>query len=90
MAGQAAQGSGPPGPQRALKTGRLKHNAWKAPKVDQITRDICPSPPNTMDWSPSAYSSQTGFLYLPPNNLCVDERLSEVGYIEGTPISGPR
>lgn len=71
-----------------LKTGKLKHNTEKAPKVDTVVRDICPSPPGAKDWSPSSYSPQTGFLYLPHNNLCMDERLSEVGYIEGTPYVG--
>jgi lanthanide-dependent methanol dehydrogenase len=71
-----------------LKTGQLKHNVEKSPKVDKVVRDMCPSPPGAKDWSPSSYSPKTGFLYLPHNNLCMDERLSQVGYIEGTPYVG--
>ncbi|NEU14531.1 methanol/ethanol family PQQ-dependent dehydrogenase [Methylobacterium sp. BTF04] len=71
-----------------LKTGILRDNSAKLPKVDKVTRDICPAPPGAKDWSPSSFSPKTGFLYLPHNNLCFDERLSEVGYIEGTPYVG--
>ena len=50
------------------------------------------------DWQPSAFSPRTGLLYIPHNNLCMDEEGVEVNYIAGTPyvgmnvrmIAGPR
>ena len=35
-------------------------------------RDICPASPGAKDWQPSAFSPQTGLLYIPHQNLCMD------------------
>jgi glucose dehydrogenase len=40
------------------------------------------------DWQPSAYSPKTGFLYIPHQNLCMDEEGVSVNYIAGTPYVG--
>jgi PQQ-dependent dehydrogenase (methanol/ethanol family) len=68
-----------------LKTGRLKLNPEKQPKLNRTIRDICPTAPGAKDWNPSAYSPKTGLLYIPHNNLCMDEQLLEANYIAGTP-----
>ena len=36
----------------------------------------------------SAYSPQTGLLYIPHQNLCMDNEGVEVSYIAGTPYVG--
>ena len=51
-------------------------------------RNICPAEPGAKDWQPSAYSPQTGLLYIPHQNLCEDIEGTEVSYIEGTPYVG--
>jgi len=71
-----------------LKSGRLQYNKDKQPKVDQVVKDVCPAPPGGKDWQPSSFSSSTGLLYVPHNNLCMDIEEKEVGYIAGTPFVG--
>jgi PQQ-dependent dehydrogenase (methanol/ethanol family) len=71
-----------------LETGRLRYVADKQPLVGKVVRDICPASPGAKDWNPSAYSEQTGFLYIPHNNLCMDFEAVEANYIAGTPYVG--
>ena len=71
-----------------LKTGQLTVNQDKAPKVGQVVREICPAAPGMKDWQPSAYSPKTGLLYIPHQNLCMDEEGLAANYIAGTPYVG--
>ena len=71
-----------------LKTGRLIPVEDKKPRAGYVVRDICPSAPGAKDWQPSSFSPQTGLLYLPHNNLCMDFEAMEVSYIAGTPYVG--
>lgn len=71
-----------------LKTGRLIYNEEKQPQVDKFVKDICPAPPGAKDWQPAAFSHKNGHLYIPHNNLCMDMKETEVGYIAGTPYVG--
>ena len=71
-----------------LKTGQLIVNPDKAPKVGQVVREICPAAPGMKDWQPSAYSPKTGLLYIPHQNLCMDEEGLAANYIAGTPYVG--
>jgi lanthanide-dependent methanol dehydrogenase len=71
-----------------LKTGRLIYNEEKTPSVGRVVRQICPFSPGAKDWQPSAYSPQTGLLYIPANNGCEDVESVEANYIAGTPYVG--
>jgi PQQ-dependent dehydrogenase (methanol/ethanol family) len=71
-----------------LQSGRLIYAEDKKPEIGKVVRDICPAAPGAKDWQPSAFSSQTGFLYIPHNNLCMDWEEVEVSYIAGTPFVG--
>lgn len=71
-----------------LKTGQLKYNPKKEPRVGQIVRDICPVSPGGKDWQPSAWSPRTQLLYIPHQNLCQDSETYDVSYIAGTPYVG--
>ncbi|BDU16426.1 methanol/ethanol family PQQ-dependent dehydrogenase [Lysobacter auxotrophicus] len=71
-----------------LKTGRPHWNTEKQPSSGKVTRQICPAAPGAKDWNPSAWSPQTGLLYVPHNNLCMDWQPNEVNYIAGTPYVG--
>lgn len=72
-----------------LQTGLLQVNPEKSPEqVGKVVRDICPASPGAKDWQPSAFSPQTGLVYLPHNNLCQDSESVETGYIAGTPYVG--
>src|SRR5438094_8735583 len=70
------------------KTGALMYNPEKQPEVGKVTRMICPAPPGMKDWQPSAYSPRTGLVYIPHQNLCMDEEGLEANYIAGTPYVG--
>jgi PQQ-dependent dehydrogenase (methanol/ethanol family) len=71
-----------------LKTGSLRYNPEKETKVGKVVREICPAAPGMKDWQPSAYSPRTGLLYIPRQNLCMDEEGVSVNYIAGTPYVG--
>jgi PQQ-dependent dehydrogenase (methanol/ethanol family) len=71
-----------------LKTGRLQHVADKAIKTGQEVRNICPMAPGAKDWQPSSFSPRTGLIYVPHENMCMDEQGTEVSYIAGTPYIG--
>jgi len=71
-----------------LKTGRLIPVDEKAPGFGRVTREICPPSAGMKDWEPSAYSPQTGLLYIPHANLCQDEEGVQANYIAGTPYVG--
>ncbi|MER9586668.1 methanol/ethanol family PQQ-dependent dehydrogenase [Mesorhizobium sp. M0276] len=71
-----------------LKTGRLVVDPDKKTGTGKVVRDICPTAAGLKDWQPSAFSPRTGLLYIPHNNLCMDEEGVEVNYIAGTPYVG--
>ena len=71
-----------------LKTGRIDMIEEKAPGFGKTIRDICPAAPGAKDWQPSAFSYRTGLLYIPHNNLCMEEEGVEANYIAGTPYVG--
>lgn len=71
-----------------LNTGLLQYVPEKAPGYGKVVRDICPTAPGAKDWQPSAFSPRTGLMYIPHNNLCMDEEQTDVNYIQGTPYVG--
>ena len=56
-----------------LKTGRLQYVPEKATRMGEVVRYSCPAAPGAKDWQPSAYSPRTGLVYIPHQNLCMDE-----------------
>jgi PQQ-dependent dehydrogenase (methanol/ethanol family) len=71
-----------------LKTGQLQYNPEKATAVGKVVRMVCPSAPGMKDWQPSAYSPKLGLLFIPHQNLCMDEEGLTANYIAGTPYVG--
>ena len=71
-----------------IKTGRLQLVPEMIPKLGQVTRNICPAAPGAKDWQPMAFSPKTGLLYIPHQNLCMDEENTEANYVAGTPYVG--
>jgi glucose dehydrogenase len=71
-----------------LKTGRPVMNPDKLTKLGTVVRDICPTASGLKDWNPSAFSPQTGLMYIPHENLCMDWKDTQVSYIAGTPFVG--
>ncbi|HZO23071.1 MAG TPA: PQQ-dependent dehydrogenase, methanol/ethanol family, partial [Steroidobacteraceae bacterium] len=71
-----------------LKTGRLIINPAKQTKLGEQVTDICPTASGAKDWQPSSFSPQTGLIYIPHENICMDWMDMQVSYIEGTPYVG--
>jgi PQQ-dependent dehydrogenase (methanol/ethanol family) len=71
-----------------LRTGRLIPNPDKSPKEGKVVRNICPTASGGKDWNPAAFSPRTGIVYIPHENLCMDEGVMEANYIAGTPYVG--
>ncbi len=71
-----------------LKTGRLIVNPDKESKLGTEVTDICPTASGAKDWNPTSFSPQTGLLYIPHENMCMDWTSMQVSYIVGTPYVG--
>ena len=71
-----------------LVTGQLLYNKDKQTEEGKVVRNVCPTAPGAKDWQPSSFSAQTGLLYIPQNNLCMDVEDLQTNYIAGTPYVG--
>ncbi len=71
-----------------LKTGRLIVNPEKETEVGRQINNICPTASGAKDWNPSSFSPDTGLLYIPHENMCMDWTDMQVSYIAGTPYVG--
>ncbi len=71
-----------------LTTGRPILNPDKNTHQGQDVRDICPTASGSKDWNPSSFSPDTGLLYIPHENMCMDKMDVKVNYIAGTPYVG--
>jgi lanthanide-dependent methanol dehydrogenase len=71
-----------------LKTGRPVMNDALKPLVGKDIVGICPASPGAKDWQPTAFSPLTHLLYVPHQHLCMNYKVSEAGYIAGTPYVG--
>jgi lanthanide-dependent methanol dehydrogenase len=71
-----------------LKTGIPIINPEKQTKLGEMVRDICPTASGAKDWNPSSFSPDTGLLYIPHENMCMDKMDVRVNYIAGTPFVG--
>jgi alcohol dehydrogenase (cytochrome c) len=71
-----------------LQTGEPSVDETKMPHENQYAMDICPSSTGAKDFIPSAFSPQTGYLYIPAHNTCMDYEGTSVNYIAGTPYLG--
>jgi alcohol dehydrogenase (cytochrome c) len=71
-----------------LKTGAPKEDMNKRPHFGKEATDICPSSTGAKDFIPSSFDPQTGLLYIPAHNTCMDFEATAVNYIAGTPYLG--
>lgn len=68
-----------------LETGRPVEapNNEKRPQLNKWARDVCPNLIGGKNWSPMSYSAQTGLVYLPAFNMCMDIANREEEYSPG-------
>ena len=58
-------------------------NNEKRPQLNKWARNVCPNLVGGKNWQPMAYSSQTGLVYLPAFNMCMDIANREEEYTPG-------
>ena len=57
--------------------------AEKRPGPGHALTDVCPNLIGGKNWQPMSYSPQTGLVYIPSNNVCMDWSVSDVNYHRG-------
>ena len=53
-------------------TGRPIEDPSKRPQLNKWARNVCPNLFGGKNWEPMSYSMQTGLVYIPSFNLCMD------------------
>ncbi len=71
-----------------LKTGAADEDQDKRTHFGKFAKDICPSSTGAKEFVPSSFDPQTGYLYIPAHNTCMDYEGTAVNYIAGTPYLG--
>jgi len=66
-----------------LNTGMPIENPTKRPRLGVWARDVCPNLIGGKNWEPMSYSAQTGLVYLPTFNMCMDIANKEEEYNPG-------
>jgi len=66
-----------------MTTGRPVENADKRPRLGFRAKDICPNLIGGKNWMPMSYSFQTGLVYVPTMNLCMDLEGTQPQYKRG-------
>jgi alcohol dehydrogenase (cytochrome c) len=62
---------------------RAVENPDKRPGPGHPAKDICPNLIGGKNWQPMSYNPQTGLVYIPTNNVCMDWSVSDVTYKRG-------
>ena len=55
----------------------------KRPGPGHPAKDICPNLIGGKNWQPMSFNPQTGLVYIPANNVCMDWSVSDVSYKRG-------
>jgi PQQ-dependent dehydrogenase (methanol/ethanol family) len=53
-------------------SGRPIENPEKRPQPDKAAKNVCPNALGAKNWQPMSFSPQTGLVYIPSLNLCMD------------------
>ncbi|MFB9265975.1 PQQ-dependent dehydrogenase, methanol/ethanol family [Bradyrhizobium erythrophlei] len=66
-----------------INTMRAEEDADKRPGPGHPAKDICPNLIGGKNWQPMSFNPQTGLVYIPTNNVCMDWSVSDVNYKRG-------
>jgi alcohol dehydrogenase (cytochrome c) len=69
-------------------TARPIEVADKRPRRGHKAEDICPNLLGGKNWQPMSFNPQTGLVYIPTNNVCMDMGSAEVTYRKGAMYLG--
>jgi PQQ-dependent dehydrogenase (methanol/ethanol family) len=66
-----------------VATLRAVENPDKRPAPGHPVKDICPNLIGGKNWQPMSFNPQTGLVYIPSNNFCMDWTVSDISYKRG-------
>jgi len=66
-----------------ITTMRAEEDPDKRPGPGHPAKDICPNLIGGKNWQPMSFNPQTGLVYIPSNNVCMDWSVSDVSYKRG-------
>jgi alcohol dehydrogenase (cytochrome c) len=67
-----------------MATGRPIENPDKRPRLGFKAQNICPNLIGGKNWMPMSYSFQTGLIYMPTINMCMDLEGTQPQYKRGS------
>ncbi|MFX5370361.1 hypothetical protein ABTD31_19520, partial [Acinetobacter baumannii] len=56
---------------------RAEEDPDKRPGPGHPAKDICPNLIGGKNWQPMSFNPQTGLVYIPTNNVCMDWSVSD-------------
>ncbi|MGH6753296.1 MAG: PQQ-dependent dehydrogenase, methanol/ethanol family, partial [Bradyrhizobium sp.] len=66
-----------------INTMRAEEDPDKRPGPGHPAKDICPNLIGGKNWQPMSFNPETGLVYIPTNNVCMDWSVSDVAYKRG-------
>ena len=66
-----------------MQTGMPIEDPTKRPQLGKWARNVCPNLIGGKNWEPMSYSMQTGLVYIPSFNMCMDIANKEEEYTPG-------
>ena len=66
-----------------IATGKPQEVADQRPGPNHPVKGVCPNLIGGKNWQPMSYNPETGLVYIPTNNVCMDWAVSEVNYRKG-------
>jgi PQQ-dependent dehydrogenase (methanol/ethanol family) len=66
-----------------INTMRAVEDPDRRPGPGHPGKDICPNLIGGKNWQPMSYNPQTGLVYIPANNVCMDWSVGDVSYKRG-------
>jgi PQQ-dependent dehydrogenase (methanol/ethanol family) len=66
-----------------INTQHAEEDADKRPGPGHPAKNICPNLIGGKNWQPMSYNPQTGLVYIPTNNVCMDWSVSDISYKRG-------
>jgi len=66
-----------------MQTGMPVEDPAKRPRLGVWARDVCPNLIGGKNWEPMSYSANTGLVYIPSFNMCMDIANKEEEYTPG-------
>lgn len=66
-----------------IETQRAEEDPDKRPGPGHPAKDICPNLIGGKNWQPMSFNPETGLVYIPTNNVCMDWSVGDVNYKRG-------